>query len=64
MYILIGFSERTRLPFMYSSESNPGLVSNSLSVLKNLPSKCVKSLKKCTNKCQTLSLGSTFSCPQ
>ena len=63
-YILIGFRYDALRPFIYSSVKKPGLMIRYLMVAKNLPSKCVTSLKKWTIRCHADSLGSTFSWPQ
>ena len=63
-YIFTGLRYLFLLPHLYSADRKPGFRRSNFSVLKNLPSKWVMSLKKWVMRCQTDSAGSKFSCPQ
>src|SRR5260370_24816705 len=60
----IGLRSVAFRPAIYSADKNPGFRIRYFTVLKNFPSKWVISLKKCCTRCQTVSFGSRFSCPQ
>ena len=51
------------LPRRYSEDKNPGWVIRYFRVLKNFPSKCVMSLKKCAIRWPADCCGARFSCP-